>query len=97
MPFQLGRVPNGLHDFDVAGASAEIAGNRLLDLEFGRVWVLIQKSLPSQNHPRRTKAALDGSVFNKGLLKGMKLSISAETLDGQDFFPPERHRESETG
>ena len=61
-----------LHNLLIPGAPAQIARDRLSDLRFGGPWIVIQKALGRENHPRCTKPALDRPLVHEGLLNRMK-------------------------
>src|SRR6516164_3224627 len=52
----------------VAGAAADVAGDRLSDLVLLRVWVLAQELRRGHHHPRRAEAALERERVPEGLL-----------------------------
>src|SRR5262245_59616103 len=64
-----GRQLDGLEDLEVAGAAAEIAGQRLRDLGAGGLRVLAQQGLRPQQEARDAVAALGGPQLREGLLQ----------------------------
>src|SRR2546425_3203282 len=91
------RFPGGLRDFpphprrgqldrfvdlDVAGAAAEVAGQRVLDLVTGGVRVGGQQGFGRQQKRGGTVAALCGAEIGEGLLQRMQLSVLCHPLDG---------------
>ena len=83
----LGHFATDLHGFDdvpVAGAAADVALQRLLDLVLGRARVLAQQRGRAHQHPRRAVAALERVVLVERLLQRRQLAVLAEPLDGLD-------------
>jgi len=62
------RSLNGLDDFAVSGAAAEVALQIMPNLRFRRMRVLLQKRGCRQNHARRAEPALNGVMTDEGLL-----------------------------
>src|SRR4029078_13053045 len=75
---------HGLEDVPVAGAAADVALQRLLDLVLGRARVLTQQRGRGYQHPRRAVAALESVMLVEGLLQRRQLLALAEPLDGLD-------------
>jgi hypothetical protein len=61
--------------------TAEIAGNRLLELLPGGRGVPRQRALNGHDHPRRAKSALIGIILDKGLLDWMELVAVGEAFN----------------
>src|SRR5512134_425031 len=59
---------DGLDDVLVAGAAAEVAGQRPAHLVLRRVGVLIQQGLRRHHHPRGTESALQPVLVLEALL-----------------------------
>src|SRR5438874_6041725 len=55
--------------------------------------VPFQKFLRHQDKTRRTKSALERTVFDEGLLDWMKLVSTGEPFDSHDFTPVNKRRE----
>src|SRR6185295_3761447 len=62
------RVLNGFDNVDVAGAAAEVAGDRLADLRFARIGILLQEGIAGQHHARRAVAALEAVLLPESFL-----------------------------
>src|ERR1700694_902586 len=76
----LGSVLHRLDDVDVAGAAAEVAGDRLANLELRRVPVLLEQRAGRHQHARRAVAALEAVLLPKALLHGVELAVLFEAL-----------------
>ena len=59
LPQQPGRAQDRLFNLGVAGAAADVAMERLLDLGRGRIRLGVQQALGADHHPRDAEAALD--------------------------------------
>src|SRR6516165_648620 len=70
-PQPLRRVERGGHDILIAGATAQIAGNRDPHLLFGRVRIVPQELDERRQNPRRAEAALKAMMLMESLLQGM--------------------------
>src|SRR5205814_8218376 len=68
----------------VAGAPAQVAGERLADVLARRRRPLRQQRLRRQEHARRAIAALRGAELGKGLLEGMEAATVSHPLDRRD-------------
>src|SRR6185295_8736374 len=84
LPRQRGRVLDRLDDVDVAGAAAEIAGNRVPDFRFARTIGLRQQPVGGHQHAGRAEAALQSVLLAEALLQRMQLAVALEPLDGDD-------------
>src|SRR5580658_1002653 len=71
-------------DVLVAGAAAEVAGDRLADLGLARIGVALQEHVRGHQHPRRAKTALQAVTVPERLLQRMELAALREPLDGRD-------------
>src|SRR4029077_8840932 len=78
----LGRVLDGFDDVDIAGAAAEIAGDRLADLRLARIGVLLQEGVAGQHHAGRAVAALEAMLLPEAFLDRMELAVLGEPFDG---------------
>jgi hypothetical protein len=65
-------MANGLFDLLVARASTEISSYRSPNLFLCRIRGFIKQSLGGHEHARGAEPTLNGAMFNKGLLQGMK-------------------------
>src|ERR1700758_2955927 len=69
LPPQLGGRPqHRLHDVLVAGAAAEVAGQRPADVLLGGVRVLVQQGLGRHHHAGRAEPALQAVLLAEALL-----------------------------
>jgi hypothetical protein len=73
------------HNVWIGSASAQVAGQIVTDFVGCWVWVAVEQFPGHKNEPRSAKAALEGAVFNKGLLDGMEFAAGGESLDGNQF------------
>src|SRR5262249_36144857 len=79
-----GRVLNRFHDVDVAGAAAQVAGDRLPNFGLGRVRVASQEGDARHHHPRRAVAALQAVLLPEAFLDRMELAAFFQSLDRAD-------------
>src|SRR5207248_2520953 len=85
---ELGRRPqHGFDDVLVAGAAAQVAGQRPAHVLLGRVGVLVEERLGGQHHARRAEPALQTVLLPEALLQRMKLAGGGQALDGADLVP----------
>src|SRR5262245_8581917 len=82
-PAPLG-LQHRLADARIGAATAEVAGEAVVDLGGGRVGNAIEESPGRDDESRRAEAALLGVVLHEGRLEPMKLVHGAEALDGHD-------------
>src|SRR5262245_17949322 len=75
---------HGLEDLEVAGAAAQVGGERLAHLAVARARVLRQQRLRGQQEARRVVAALRRAQLGEGLLQLVQLRAGGEPLDGRD-------------
>src|SRR5216684_1411802 len=87
------RVLDRLHDVHVAGATAEIAGDRLADLELARVGIRRDQRRGRHHHPGRAEPALQAVLLVESLLYGVELVVLLEALDSRDGHLIGLHRE----
>src|SRR6266581_4915688 len=62
------RQLDGVDDLGVPGAAADVAGQRLADLEDARLWHAPQQVVRRHHQARSAEAALDGATLDEGLL-----------------------------
>src|SRR6266852_2395512 len=86
-----------LVDLDVAGAAAEVAGQRVLDLVPRGVGVGGQQGFGRQQKRGGTVAALCGAEIGEGLLQRMQLPVLCHPLDGAHRVSVTRDAEGEAG
>src|SRR5687767_5536348 len=89
----LRRILICLHDVDVAGAAAEVAGDRMSDLVVSGVGVLAEKDVTSHQHSGCTEAALQAMLLVEPVLKWIQFSVLFETFDCQDVSAIRLHGE----
>src|ERR1700742_3048087 len=83
---ELGGCPeDGFDDVLVAGAAAQVAGQRPAHVLLGRVGVLVEERLGGQHHARRAEAALQTVLLPEALLQRVQLAGTSQALDGADF------------
>ena len=86
------------HDRLVAGAAAEIALQRLLDLGVGRRRVGHPQRIERHHEARRAEAALRAVEIDHRLLHRMQAAVaSPEMFDGDDMAAVERAEEADAG
>ena len=90
-----------LHRFDdvlIAGAAAQIAGQRLADLRFVRRRRLVEKRLHGHQDAGRAVAALQAVAIAHRLLQRMQMfAVGREPLDGRDRVAVGLRREHQAG
>jgi hypothetical protein len=89
-------ILNGFNDLHVAGAHAQIAGQRFANLFFGWVRITLEQGMASHDHSRRAVAALESVVLDEGFLYRAQFTVRRQTFDGRDFTPIRLHGEVET-
>src|ERR1700694_2032056 len=72
------RVLDRLHDVHVAGATAEVAGDRLANLELAWVGIRRDQRRRRHHHPGRAEPALEAMLLVESLLHGMELVVLLE-------------------
>src|SRR4051812_35792227 len=73
---------DGLEDFHVAGAAAEIAGEAVADVGLGRLRRSIEQVDGGDDHARRADAALRAAAGDERLLHGVQLLAARDAFDG---------------
>src|SRR5260370_29198842 len=97
-PQPLGRVERRGHDILIAGATAQIAGNRDPHLLFGRIRILAQELDERRQNARRAEAALKAMMLMESLLQGMQfVGRRRDALDGENIMAVALHREHQAG
>ena len=76
---------DGLEDLLIAGAAAQVSGERLADLVARRVGVLVEQRLRRDQEARRAVAALRGAEVGEGLLQRMQAAVGHQAFDGLDL------------
>src|SRR4029077_8157708 len=79
---QRGGVLPRFDDFDVAGAAANVAAERIADFGVGRARIAPQQSRRRHDEARRAIAALRAELFVEAALHGGEVPIGPERVDG---------------
>src|SRR5689334_7444836 len=83
---EFGRRPqHRLDDVLVAGAAAQVAGQRPAHVLLGRVEALVKERLGGQHHARRAEPALQPVLLPEALLQRVQLAGGGQALDGADL------------
>src|SRR5487761_460390 len=93
----LGRPQHRLHDVLVAGAAAQVAGQRPPHVFLGRVRVAVEQGLGGQHHARRAEPALEPVLLPETLLERVQLARRGQALHGGDLAAVDLHREHRAG
>src|SRR4030095_3907728 len=95
--FSLGKIDrcffDGRNDIAVAGAAAEVAGDRFFDLLFGWLVRLAKEPLGGHDHARTAIAPFAGVSFPESFLEGMQSFILRHPLHGDDLVSRRLNRE----
>jgi len=78
---------NRLENLLIAGAAAQIAGERIADLIPRRMWMLVEQRLRGHQDARRAIAALRGAEIRERFLQRMQSSIRDEPFHGHHASP----------
>ena len=81
----------------IPGAAAQVAGDGLTDLFFGRVGVFFQEGDQRHQKAGGAVAALDGVGFPEGFLQGMQVVRRAQPFDGHNLVAVGLHGEHQAG
>src|SRR6516162_8131703 len=85
---ELGRRPqHRLDDVLVAGAAAQVAGQRPAHVFLGGVGVLVEQRLGGHHHARGAEPALQAVLLLEALLQRVQLAGGGQALDGADLVP----------
>src|SRR5262245_52073049 len=93
----LGRVLHGLDDVDVAGAPAQVSGDRAADLVLAGRLVAVEQRASRHHHARRAIATLQAVLLHEALLDGVELAVLLETLDRPDVASVGLHGQHRAG
>ncbi len=94
----LGGERDRLDDLGVAGAAADVAGDRLDDLGARRSGIAREQRVRGQDHRRRAVAALHAVRLAERILHGRELARPGRhALDGGDGVAVGLHREHQAG
>src|SRR3954471_16202431 len=92
------RAQRRVDDGGIAGAAAEVAGNRIAHLLFGRVGRLAQESGQRGQHARRAEPALQAVLFPERLLQRAESAVRCgEPLRRNHITGVGLHREHDAG
>src|SRR5229473_1404388 len=80
-----GGILHGTDNVLVACAAADVAFERLTNLSFSGVGVVLQKLGGGHNHAGRAEAALQTMFLPKAFLKGVQVALGRQSLNGGDF------------
>src|SRR5882757_7690245 len=86
-PEFVGGPQHRLHDVLVAGAPAQVAGQRPADVFLARVGVLVQQGLGGHHHPGGAEPALQAVLLLEALLQRVQLTRGGQPFDGADLAP----------
>src|SRR6476646_9600538 len=75
----LGGELDGLHDVHVAGAAAQIPGDRLADVLFAWLRVAAEQGVTRHHHARGAEAALEAVLLEEPLLNRIELAVFLES------------------
>src|SRR5437764_7335230 len=85
---ELGRRPlHRLDDVLVAGAAAQVAGQRPAHLLLGGIRVLLEQGRGGHHHARGAETALESVLLLETLLERMQLTGTGQALDGPELTP----------
>ena len=80
----LGGVLHGFHDFVVPGAAAQVSRQLESDFFFRGIRIVTQQSFRRHNESRRTNTALQGGIFQEGVLQWREAVFGVDSFDGFD-------------
>src|SRR6476661_192171 len=84
-------------DRGVAGASAEVAADRVRDLVARGPRGRVEQRFRGHEHARRAITALRRALFGERDLKGVQRLSDGKPLDGRDVGLADKRREGEAG
>lgn len=87
---------NGIHNFNISRAAAEIAGNRLFDFVAARFGMFVQKGFGRHDKTLRAEAALRTAVLRERALQRMQPAVAFQAFDCGDFVADGFQRQRET-
>ena len=85
LPGSAASLDDGLEDFRVASAAAEISGEPFAYFQFGGLRVSREQIHGGENHAGRADAALRSAVRQKRLLDGVQAIGTGNSFDRADF------------
>src|ERR1700744_1163737 len=92
-----GRPEDRLHDVLVAGAAAQVAGDRPPHVFLGRVGVAVEQLLGRHHHARRAEPALQPVLLPEPFLDRVQLAGRSQALHRGDLAPVDLHRQHRAG
>src|ERR1700694_763150 len=78
---------NGFDDLGIAGAAAQIPGNRVANLFARQVGIVFHARSGRYKEGGRAVSALRSAALGEGLLHGMQLIVFGEALNGANPTP----------
>src|ERR1700680_984478 len=89
--------PDGSHDVLVAGAPADLPGQRLTDLRGRWIRVVVQQPPGGEHHARRAEAALEPVTLRETLLDRVEHATALQALHREYPVPIRHGREHSAG
>src|SRR5690242_10936770 len=89
---QLDRVD----DFRIGPATAQVAGEVVLDLLVAWIGMLLEQRLGHQNEARRAVPALESAAFDEGILHWIEALAAVQVLHGDDLGSIGKHAKIKT-
>jgi hypothetical protein len=80
----LSRVLICLNDIDVAGAPAQVAGDRVTNLIVAGSGVFFQERVSGHQHSGSAEAALQPMLLKEAVLEWIQFAVLFETFDSSD-------------
>lgn len=91
------RLPGGIQDRPVAGATAQIASHGLQGLGLVEVVAVLLQGEHRHHEARGTEAALRAVAVNHGLLDAVQLSLVLQVFDGDELLAVQGGDEGQAG
>lgn len=88
---------DGFNDLHVAGAHAQITGQRFANLFFRWIGITLQQGMARHDHSWCAVAALKRVVFDESFLDRVQLSVLRQPFDGRDVTAIRLHGEVKAG
>src|ERR1035441_9969593 len=85
LPQSIHRILDRAANLHVAGAAADVAGNRGANVGFRRIAVPLQQRVQGHHHAGRAESALRSAFLNESALQSIEFPLRRETLDGGDL------------
>ncbi len=89
-------VLDRFHDTGVSRAAAEISRESFFDFCVGRIRIVLNERISTEEYPGYAKTTLDSTVVDEGSLERMKLSSARDSFNRRDLFPFTGNRQEET-